>query len=82
VTDAPPQLAALLEHLDTEPRWLERDRVGRGAPLSQNAQFSTISLSFLITQHFKLMGYWPSDSEVLDHMHFWRYPGYLMGVEP
>jgi hypothetical protein len=70
---------------------LIRRKVGRhpeweaarlGAPLSQNAQFGTISLSFLITQHARLIGYWPSDQEVLDHMHFWRYIGFLMGVEP
>lgn len=61
------------------PEW---DAARLGVPLSQNAQFGTISLSFLITQHTKLMGYWPSDDEVLDHMHFWRYIGYLMGVEP
>jgi mpaB/rubber oxygenase-like protein len=61
------------------PEW---DAERLGAPLSQNAQFGTISLSFLLTQHAKLIGYWPSDREVLDHMHFWRYIGYLMGVEP
>jgi hypothetical protein len=61
------------------PEW---DAARLGAPLSQNAQFGTISLSFLITQHTKLIGYWPSEDEVLDHMHFWRYIGYLMGVEP
>jgi hypothetical protein len=65
--------------VSAHPDW---DAARLGAPLSQNAQFGTISLSFLITQHLKLMGYWPSDSEVLDHMHFWRYIGYLMGVEP
>jgi len=61
------------------PEW-DAERLGE--PLSQNAQFGTISLSFLITQHAKLIGHWPSDREVLDHMHFWRYIGHLMGVEP
>ena len=60
------------------PEW---DAARLGAPLSQNGQLATISLSFLITQHMKLTGHWPSDQEVLDHMHFWRYIGYLMGVE-
>ena len=61
------------------PEW-DAERLGE--PLSQNAQFGTISLSFLITQQAKLIGHWPTDQEVLDHMHFWRYIGYLMGIEP
>ncbi|MDT7670529.1 MAG: hypothetical protein QOC74_3312 [Pseudonocardiales bacterium] len=60
----------------------EWDAERLGAPLSQNAQFGTILLSFLLNQHTKLIGYWPSDGEILDHMHFWRYIAYLMGVEP
>jgi hypothetical protein len=60
----------------------EWDSARLGVPLSLNSQFDTISLSFLITQQLKLIGYLPTDQEVLDHMHFWRYVGYLMGVEP
>ncbi|MCW2655117.1 MAG: hypothetical protein JWR32_6093 [Mycobacterium sp.] len=52
-----------------------------GVPLSQNAQFGTISLSFLTNQRLKVIGYLPSDDEILAHMHFWRYVGHLMGVE-
>jgi hypothetical protein len=180
VADAPPELVALFEHLDTEPDWLDWDRVERGArvlrrygvdafyyfglislegyrvemiskplvltgtytggtafgryletcrfwldtsepnglrpggagrkaavsvrvmhsmirrtvaahpewdadwlgvPLSQNSLMGPITLSFLLNQHAKLIGYWPSDDEILDHMHLWRYIGYLMGVD-
>ena len=60
----------------------EWDAERLGAPLSQNPQFGTIMLSFLLTQHTKMIGYWHSDAEILDHMHFWRYVAYLLGVEP
>jgi hypothetical protein len=61
------------------PEW-DADRLG--VPLSQNSQMGPITLSFVINQHAKLIGYWPSDAEILDHMHLWRYIGYLMGIEP
>ncbi|MFG1667776.1 oxygenase MpaB family protein [Streptomyces sp. Y7] len=53
-----------------------------GVPLNQYDQFTTVSLSFTLSQHMKLLGHQISDEEALDHMHFWRYVGYLMGVEP
>jgi hypothetical protein len=61
------------------PEW---DAARLGPPLSQNSQLGPIVLSFLLNQHAKLIGYWPSDEEILDHMHLWRYIGYLMGIEP
>jgi hypothetical protein len=61
------------------PEW---DAERLGPPLSQNSQLGPITLSYVLNQHAKLIGYWPSESEILDHMHFWRYIGYLMGVEP
>jgi hypothetical protein len=61
------------------PEW---DSARLGEPLSQNSQFGPLFLSFLLNQHAKLIGYWPTDAEIRDHMHFWRYIGYLMGVEP
>jgi hypothetical protein len=73
-------LHSIIRHtIGPHPEW---DDERLGVPLSQNAQFGTISLSFLINQHLKIIGYLPSDDEVLAHMHFWRYIGYLMGVEP
>ncbi|MEU9329918.1 oxygenase MpaB family protein [Streptomyces canus] len=53
-----------------------------GVPLNPYDQFTTISLSFVLSQHMKLLGYRISDEETLAHMHFWRYVAYLMGCEP
>jgi hypothetical protein len=61
------------------PEW---DAARLGPPLSQNSQLGPIVLSFLLNEHAKLIGYWPSDAEILDHMHLWRYIGHLMGIEP
>ena len=36
VKDAPPQLAALIEEMETEPDWLDRDLIARGAELLRN----------------------------------------------
>jgi hypothetical protein len=73
-------LHSIIRHtIAPHPEW---DSERLGVPLSQNAQFGTISLSFLINQQLKVIGYLPSDDDVLAHMHFWRYVGYLMGVEP
>lgn len=73
-------LHSIIRHtIQPHPEW-DTDRLG--VPLSQNAQFGTISLSFWINQQLKVIGYLPSDDEILSHMHFWRYVGYLMGVEP
>lgn len=65
-------------HITPHPEW---DRERMGVPLSQNTQFGTIALSFMLNQALKPIGYRASDTEILDHMHFWRYVGYLMGVE-
>jgi hypothetical protein len=73
-------LHSIIRHtIQPHPEW---DSERLGVPLSQNAQFGTISLSFLIHQQMKILGYLPSDDEILAHMHLWRYVGYLMGVEP
>ena len=73
-------LHSMIRHtIRDHPEW---DAEVLGVPLSVNAQFITISLSFLLNQHLKVIGYLPTDQEVLDHMHLWRYVGYLMGVEP
>ncbi|MGV9310774.1 oxygenase MpaB family protein [Streptomyces sp. NPDC003691] len=60
----------------------EWDTARLGVPLNQRDQFSIITLSFTLTQHMKAMGYLIDDEDVLAHMHFWRYVGHLMGVEP
>jgi hypothetical protein len=65
--------------VERHPEW---DTARLGVPLSQNTQLGPILLSFLLNQHAKLIGYWPTEAEILDHMHFWRYIGYLMGIEP
>jgi hypothetical protein len=71
---------SMIRHrIGPHPEW---DGPRLGAPLSQNAQFGTIFLSFFLNQHTKKIGYWASDAEILDHMHFWRYVGHLLGVEP
>ncbi|MEU2436009.1 oxygenase MpaB family protein [Streptomyces rubradiris] len=60
----------------------EWDEKRFGVPLNQYDQFTTIMLSFLLSQHMKRLGYRITEEETLAHMHFWRYVGYLMGVEP
>jgi hypothetical protein len=73
-------LHSIIRHtIEPHPEW---DTERLGVPLSQNAQFGTISLSFLLNQRAKIIGYLPSDDEILAHMHLWRYVAYLMGVEP
>jgi mpaB/rubber oxygenase-like protein len=61
------------------PEW---DGPRLGVPLSQNAQLGTLFTSFLLNEHTKKLGYLVTDDEILDHMHFWRYVGYMLGVEP
>ncbi|WP_280236115.1 oxygenase MpaB family protein [Nocardia cyriacigeorgica] len=71
---------SMIRHrIGPHPEW---DSERLGAPLSQNAQFGPIILSFALSQHGKMIGYFSTDEEVLDHMHFWRYVAYLLGVEP
>jgi hypothetical protein len=73
-------LHSIIRHtIEPHPEW---DTERLGVPLSQNAQFGTISLSFLLNQQAKVIGYLPSNDEILAHMHLWRYVAYLMGVEP
>jgi hypothetical protein len=66
-------------HIEPHAEW---DTPRLGQPLNQSDQFATITLSFLLTEHGRLLGYWPTEDEILAHMHFWRYIAYLMGVEP
>jgi hypothetical protein len=61
------------------PEW---DSPRLGVPLSQNAQLGTLFTSFLLNEHTKKLGYLITEEEILDHMHFWRYVGYILGVEP
>jgi hypothetical protein len=61
------------------PEW---DGPRLGIPLSQNAQLGTLFTSFMLNEHAKKIGYLVTDEEILDHMHFWRYVGYVLGVEP
>jgi hypothetical protein len=72
-------LHSIIRHtIAPHPGW---DAAWLGVPLSQNALMGPISLSFLMTQHTKLIGHLCSDDEALDMMFFWRYVGYLMGIE-
>lgn len=66
-------------HVEKHDEW-DGERLGR--PLNQLDQLGTLLFSFLLTQHLTLLGYRATPDEVLDHMHFWRYVGYLLGVEP
>jgi hypothetical protein len=65
--------------ISPHPEW---DSPRLGVPLSQNAQLGTLFTSFLLNEHTKKLGYLVTDEEILDHMHFWRYVGYILGVEP
>jgi len=38
--------------------------------------------SFPLNEHTKKFGYVVTDEEIVDHMHIWRYVGYILGVEP
>ncbi len=66
-------------HVAPHPEW---DAERLGVPLSLNPQLATLTLSFMLNQQMKATGHLVSDEEILDHMHLWRYIGYLMGVEP
>lgn len=61
------------------PEW---DGERLGVPINQFDLLSTIRLSFVLNQQTRLLGYWPSQEEILAHMHMWRYVGYLLGAEP
>src|SRR5882762_1803419 len=60
-------------------KW-DRDRLGM--PISQFGMLGTLLLSsFAPGQQLKLIGYLPTDDDILAMMHHWRYVGYLMGLE-
>ncbi|WP_051574132.1 oxygenase MpaB family protein [Mycobacterium sp. URHB0044] len=66
----------LLPHPEWDSAWL-------GMPLSQADSFSTLlASSFVPGQTLKLLGYRPTDHDILAMMHQWRYIGHLMGVQP
>ncbi|MFK7988014.1 MAG: oxygenase MpaB family protein [Sandaracinaceae bacterium] len=57
------------------PRW--------GLPINQgDATLTLMGGSFIPGFALRVMGYWPSVSEIEAMMHFWRYVGHLMGVRP
>jgi hypothetical protein len=61
----------------------EWDREELGVPISQLGLFQTLILTTQWPgQQLKLLGYRPSDEDVVAMMHHWRYVGYLMGAEP
>jgi hypothetical protein len=66
----------LLDH----PGW---DLEGWGVPISQgDALLTLMGGSFLPGYLLKTLGYRTSREEILATMHFWRYVGHLMGVQP
>lgn len=66
----------LLQH----PQWHLQDW---GVPISQgDALITLLSGSVVPGYHLRLMGFRPSRKEILAMMHFWRYVGHLMGVQP
>jgi hypothetical protein len=68
--------ARLLAH----PRW---DLAAWGVPISQgDAMLTLMGGSFVPGHGLKLLGYRTSREEIEAMMHFWRYVGHLMGVQP
>jgi hypothetical protein len=74
-------LHSIIRHtLLPHPEW---DRAELGVPISQFGMFGTLILSSHFPgQQLKLLGYRPTDQDVVAMMHHWRYVGYLMGFEP
>lgn len=66
-------------HVAAHAEW---DSTRLGVPLSPNPQLVVLTLSFLLNEQMKAIGHLVGDEEILDHMHLWRYIGYLIGVEP
>jgi len=61
----------------------EWDRAELGVPISQMGMFQTLmASSHFPGQQLKLIGYRPTDDDVVAMMHHWRYVGHLMGHEP
>ncbi len=68
--------AGLLEH----PEW---DLAAWGVPISQgDALLTLMGGSFLPGYLLRLLGYRTSREEIEATMHFWRYVGHLIGVQP
>ncbi|AXQ30247.1 DUF2236 domain-containing protein [Solimonas sp. K1W22B-7] len=66
----------LLKH----PLWREQDW---GVPISQaDALITLMAGSIMPALHLQLMGFRPTREEKLAIMHFWRYVGHVMGVQP
>jgi hypothetical protein len=74
-------LHSIIRHtLLPHPEW---DREELGVPISQLGMFFTlVASSHFPGQQLKLLGYRPTDDDVVAMMHHWRYVGYLMGFEP
>jgi hypothetical protein len=72
-------LHSIIRHtLLPHPEW---DRAELGVPISQLGLFQTLILSSHFPgQQLKLLGYRPTDQDVVAMMHHWRYVGHLMGV--
>jgi len=62
------------------PSW---DRARLGVPINQAGMFNTLMASSQFPgQQLKLLGYRPTDDDIVAMMHHWRYVGHLMGVDP
>jgi len=62
------------------PSW---DRPRLGVPINQAGMFNTLMASSQFPgQQLKLLGYRPTDDDIVAMMHHWRYVGHLMGVDP
>jgi hypothetical protein len=62
------------------PRW---DLAAWGVPISQGDALLTLMGGSVVPGYgLKLLGYRTSRDEILAMMHFWRYVGHLMGVQP
>jgi len=74
-------LHSIIRHtLLPHPEW---DRLELGVPISQLGMFQTLmASSHFPGQQLKLLGYRPTDQDIVAMMHHWRYVGYLMGFEP
>ncbi|EYF00964.1 oxygenase MpaB family protein [Chondromyces apiculatus] len=68
------------QRLLAHPRW---DLAAWGVPISQADAMLTLMGGSIAPGHgLKLLGYRTSREEIAALMHFWRYVGHLMGVQP
>ena len=68
------------KRLLSHPQW---DLQAWGVPISQgDALLTLLAGSIVPGTAFKAMGYRTSQEEILAMMHFWRYIGHIMGVQP